>query len=128
VSAHDRLQLPPTNLEIPGDIVRINLMGQDIIFLNTAEAVSSLFQQKSHLYSNRPYFTFAGELVGYNSVMTLLDDGPEHREQRRLIAQEMGTRTALDSFTPMMEEKAREFICTTLDDPSSENLNSHIRT
>jgi cytochrome P450 len=102
-------------------------MGQDIVIANSVEVVSALFGQKGQVCSNRPRFTFGSELVGWKDFMTHFDDGPALREQRRLMAQEIGSKVALDRFSPMMEAKAREFICSVLDDPSSEALLPHIR-
>jgi cytochrome P450 len=110
-----------------GDIYRATILGQEAIVINSVEIANALLIQRAQSYSHRPHMVFGGDLVGWKDLMTLLDDGPQHKEQRRLVAQEMGTRAALGQFSPMMETKTREFICAVLDEPSPEALLSHIR-
>jgi cytochrome P450 len=112
----------------PGDIYYVNLLGQKVMVINSVEVASSLLVQKAQSYSNRPPIVFGGELVGWNDFMSFLEDGPRLKEQRRLVAQEMGAKAVLERFTPMMEAKTREFICSVLDESSPEALLSHIRT
>jgi hypothetical protein len=111
-----------------GDIVHVNLVGQHIVILNSIEAALKLLHQKGGLCSNRPHLTFAGDLVGWKDFMALADDGQFLKEQRQLVFQEMGTKVALDRFTPMMEAKTHDFIAAMLDDPSPGALPQHIRT
>jgi cytochrome P450 len=101
-------------------------MGQDAIIVNSVEVMTALFAQQSH--SGRPQYTFGGELVGWKDFMTHLQEGPVHKEQRRLLVQELGSKAALQRFAPMIEERARALVRDVLDDPSPEVLLSHIRT
>jgi cytochrome P450 len=109
-----------------GDIVHVNLMGQPVILLNSVEVAATLLQQKASLCSHRPHLRFAGDLVGWKDLLTLVDDGPFHKEQRQLFSREIGNKTALERFVPFMEAKTRDFLRAVLDNPSPEALPRHI--
>jgi cytochrome P450 len=111
-----------------GDMIRVNTMGQDIIVINSLEVATSLLHQRGQVYSGRPRLTFIGDLAGWQELTPLLQDGPELRERRRLFAQELGTKAALERYTPIIETKARNFIRAVLNEPSAGELVRHIRT
>jgi hypothetical protein len=115
-------------LYISGDIVHVNVLGQHIVILNSIEAATSLLHQKASVYTNRPRLTFAGDLVGWNDLMTMAEDGPFYKDQKRLFFQELGTKAAVDRFTPNLEVQSRDFVRTVLDNPSHKSLLQQIRT
>jgi hypothetical protein len=51
-----------------GDLVYLNICGQSIVVLNTMTAVKDLLESQSDIYSDRPSFTFLGELMGLDKV------------------------------------------------------------
>jgi cytochrome P450 len=116
------------NISGLGDIMYINLMGQPVVIISSSKIASALWHSRANLYSNRPPLVFAAEMVGWKDFMTWATDGPFHKDQRRLLFQEMGTKTMLDRFTPQIEAKTRDFIRAVLDDPSPAVLLDHIRT
>lgn len=54
-----------------GDIIMLKIPGQAFIALNSAQAVSDLFEKRSRQYSGRPYIPMVMESSLYASNMTL---------------------------------------------------------
>ena len=52
-------------------MVYLKAFGYSILVLNSPEAVSDLLDKRAHIYSNRPRFVMAGELMGLNRVRSL---------------------------------------------------------
>ena len=51
-----------------GDVVGLNILGNRILVLNSQKAISDLLDKRGHIYSDRPVFVGAGELMGLNRV------------------------------------------------------------
>lgn len=45
-----------------GEIVHINIFGQDIIFLNSVRVANDLLEKRSSIYSDRPRLPLINEL------------------------------------------------------------------
>lgn len=67
-----------------GDIVYIEPLGSPIVVLNTIESINALFDKRAANYSHRPIFTMAGELMGLDRGVTLMNYGKTWRELRKL--------------------------------------------
>ena len=46
----------------PGDVVYIHVLGQGLVFLNSAEAAFDLLDKRGSIYSDKPSLVMAGEL------------------------------------------------------------------
>jgi hypothetical protein len=55
-----------------GDVVHVSVLGQSLVILNSVEAVSDLLDARSQIYSDRPFFTMVGELMGVGDVSSIL--------------------------------------------------------
>ncbi|TFK48765.1 cytochrome P450 [Heliocybe sulcata] len=102
-----------------GEITYVNLLGQNFVFLNSAKAVNTLFEARSAIYSNRPYFTMGCELVGWNWTLALHQFGESHRAGRRLFRWYMGTKAATEKLHPIVEEETHKTLRRILDKPDS---------
>ncbi|KAF9072873.1 cytochrome P450 [Rhodocollybia butyracea] len=87
-----------------GDVIHISALGQSIIILNSAEAISDLLERKSSIYSDRPLPIMAGELVGYKDSPIMFQNGPRHREFRRLFSEVLSARKVKE-WRPVQEPK-----------------------
>ncbi|KDQ62053.1 hypothetical protein JAAARDRAFT_122537 [Jaapia argillacea MUCL 33604] len=108
-----------------GDIVYVNLLGQPMVFLNSANTAVETLDKKSSIYSDRPSFTMAGELAGWAPGLGFLHYGDRFRETRRLLHRVMGTKTNMEAFLPMVDLETRRFMKRVLNDP--ENVYEWIR-
>lgn len=46
----------------PGDVVYIHVLGQSLVFINSAEAAFDLLDKRGSIYSDKPSLVMAGEL------------------------------------------------------------------
>ncbi|KAJ4478446.1 cytochrome P450 [Lentinula aciculospora] len=67
-----------------GDIIFFHGLGTNILVLNSLKAVNDLLEKNGTIYSHRPVFTVAGELMGLDQSLALIPYGKEWREHRKL--------------------------------------------
>ncbi|KAI0644109.1 cytochrome P450 [Trametes meyenii] len=70
--------------DLYGDLVYFHGLGNNLLVLNSPQAINDLLERKGRIYSDRPHFTVAGDLMGLGQSMPLLPLGPEWRAQRKL--------------------------------------------
>jgi hypothetical protein len=102
-----------------GDVVYINVMGQEMIILNSSKAAVDLFDKRSANYSDRPVVMMCGEIVGWNRSLALLQCGPRFREFRKYLSKCIGTRGSMERFTPLQEKEMAKFLARVMADPGS---------
>jgi hypothetical protein len=102
-----------------GDVIYIDVLGQEMIILNTSKAAVDLFDKRSVNYSDRPAFTMCGEIVGWNRSLPLLRYGPRLREFRKYLSRFIGTRASIERFTPLQEKETAKFLARVMADPGS---------
>ncbi|CAE6491596.1 unnamed protein product, partial [Rhizoctonia solani] len=73
--------------ELDSDVISVTVLGQTIIILNSVNTATELFDQRSSIYSDRPYLRVICDPHlfdwGYNIV--LLPYGPRWKKQRRIM-------------------------------------------
>ncbi|KAJ7266905.1 cytochrome P450 [Mycena haematopus] len=79
------------------DIIHMNVLGTNILIVNTIEAASALFGHKSGIYSDRPRMPMLGELVGLGWHFGFMGHGEDWRIHRKIFAQEFTT-AAVESY------------------------------
>ncbi|KAF7366049.1 Cytochrome P450 [Mycena venus] len=67
------------------DIIHLNMAGTSVIVLSSYEAIDTLFEKRSPLYSDRNDFPMVNELMGWHFNIGLMKYGDEWRTHRRLI-------------------------------------------
>ncbi|KAG0703346.1 cytochrome P450 [Suillus ampliporus] len=108
-----------------GDLSHIEILGQHIIVVNSVGTAIDMMDKKSTVYSDRPVFPMAGELVGLKHIMTLLPYGDHFRQQRKYFHRAIGSRTALDIYKPIEELETHRFLKRVLAKP--DQLQAHVR-
>ncbi|KAJ3547606.1 hypothetical protein NM688_g5385 [Phlebia brevispora] len=109
-----------------GDIVYLNVLGSDMVILNSPKLAAEMMDKKGTVYSNRPHIEFGGEMVGYNKVLVLIPYGDRHRENRRFLHHVIGSRSQVKKrFDPLMEKEHHKFLRHVLHDP--DHVQWHIR-
>jgi cytochrome P450 len=111
----------------PGDIVYVNVIGSNLVVVNSMEMASAMLDGKGSIYSERPYMHYVGTMVGFGEAMLLLNEGPHLKEQRRLFSQWLGNKTAFEQFVSIMETRIRRCIQQLLDKPSPAAIASLLR-
>ncbi|CCM02244.1 uncharacterized protein FIBRA_04325 [Fibroporia radiculosa] len=139
------LQLPMENpwetyskwADIYGDIIHVEVLGQPIILLSSAEVAKDLLDKRSSIYSNRPHMASYGvrsvsiparphELlirtsvasVGFSQGFVLQPYGEEWRRQRKIANQDYNQAT-VPRYYNLQEAQARKLVESVMNDSSS---------
>ncbi|TFY59479.1 hypothetical protein EVG20_g7774 [Dentipellis fragilis] len=112
---------------IVGDMVYVTMLSQPLLILNSLPLATALLEKKSLIYSDRPVFQMAGELVGMKHGLTFEhpQNGTRFRDARRMMYRLMGTKTAMEQFWPLMELETSRFLRRVRAKP--EQVQAHIR-
>ncbi|KAF9812628.1 hypothetical protein IEO21_06099 [Rhodonia placenta] len=108
-----------------GDIMSVSLLGRPVVVLNSFRLASEMLEKKSSIYSDRPTFVVAGEMVGWDHIGSQIQYGPRLRETRRLLSQFMGSRDKALKFASHIEAETHRFLSRVLYNP--ETLVAQIR-
>jgi hypothetical protein len=104
----------------------MKLLGQPFIILSSPKAAFDLLEKRGAIYSDRPRFEMAGEIVGYAKAAVMCYYGEHLRTCRRMLKECIGsTRQALEQYMPLMETSAHTFLLSTLRKP--EKFHDHLR-
>jgi hypothetical protein len=101
-----------------GDLVSATILGKSIIIINSYSIADALLNRKGAIYSDRPQYTMASELVGWNKPMTLLNQGERHRFSRAVLHKTIGTVSSLSEYYPLIEAELRSCMGRILQDPA----------
>ncbi|KZV60973.1 cytochrome P450 [Peniophora sp. CONT] len=71
--------------EFDEDIISLNVMGNTMIILNSAQAASDLFEKRGAFYSDRPDMPMIVDLMGWDWTFALMRYGPRWKEHRRVF-------------------------------------------
>ncbi|EGO01644.1 hypothetical protein SERLA73DRAFT_177063 [Serpula lacrymans var. lacrymans S7.3] len=96
-----------------------------MIIVNSASVALEMLDKKSRLYSNRPHLTLAGDIVGWNMSLVLLQYGARFREYRKNLNRTIGTRSSMNKYEALVENRAHHFLRNVLNDPAA--LWAHLR-
>ncbi|OJA15897.1 hypothetical protein AZE42_09077 [Rhizopogon vesiculosus] len=108
-----------------GDISHIEVLGQHIIVLKSINTTMQMLDKKSSMYSDRPVFPMAGELVGWKGVLTLLPYGDHLRWHRKNFHRIVGSPTAMKVYHQIEAIETHRFLKRVLAEPGE--LMEHIR-
>ncbi|KAF8729783.1 cytochrome P450 family, partial [Rhizoctonia solani] len=94
--------------KLKSDIVYLELFGQKIVVLNSAEAASDLLDKRSGIYSDRPSIPMVTDpsLMNWTNSVSLAKYGELTRSYRRIMNNWLNKR-AVVQFNPMQERQAR---------------------
>ncbi|KAI0088548.1 cytochrome P450 [Irpex rosettiformis] len=106
-----------------GPIFSLNLLGQQVIVLNTHKAAGDLFDRRSNIYSDRPRLIMAGEILTGGIFMVFARYSDVWRKMRRASHESFNPR-AVEKYLPIQAEAAAHSISRILAQPESweENL------
>ncbi|KPM41882.1 O-methylsterigmatocystin oxidoreductase [Neonectria ditissima] len=109
-----------------GPISRVSILGQPLVIIHDRHAAHDLLVGTSSKTSGRPYLHFAAKLCGYGTLLSFQQYDAEFRQQRKLVHQQLGTKTAVARFRDVQDVESRRFLFRVLEDPK--NLVDHIKT
>ncbi|KAI0047445.1 cytochrome P450 [Auriscalpium vulgare] len=88
-----------------GDVVYLNVAGQPIVLLNTQEAAADLLDRRASIYSGRPHFVVASEILTGGMFLVYAQYGDMMRRMRR-AAQEGLSKAAVKQLHPIQRREA----------------------
>ncbi|PCH38746.1 cytochrome P450 [Wolfiporia cocos MD-104 SS10] len=95
-----------------GDVMHLSVMGQSLIVLSSAEAITDLLEKRSILYCDRPQFPTAGDMcihsksrIGYAGYVVITPYGDRLRQSRKLFLDAVKT-----GITVLQESQALEVV------------------
>ncbi|KAK0458177.1 cytochrome P450 [Desarmillaria tabescens] len=106
-----------------GDIVYLRVFGRSILVLNSLEAITDLYEQRSSIYSDKSPRAM-GELSGFGRILATRLNGDDVRETRKLLNTEFGPR-AIKRHTHILEENARRLCLSNIEHPEEFLGNIH---
>ncbi|KAF9074000.1 cytochrome P450 [Rhodocollybia butyracea] len=71
------------------NIIHLSALGNSIIILNSAKAVSDLLDKRSSIYSSRPATVMLGELMGWGAAFIFRPNDEFWKAQRKIMNQAM---------------------------------------
>jgi hypothetical protein len=102
-----------------GEITYLNVIGHEMVILNSSKAAVDLLDKRSSMYSDRPGLVLAGEIIGWNKTLPLLQYGPQFREFRKYMNKSIGTRACVEKFIPLLEKETAKFTARVMAEPGS---------
>ncbi|EGO28627.1 hypothetical protein SERLADRAFT_406107 [Serpula lacrymans var. lacrymans S7.9] len=107
-----------------GDIIYAQIFGRGVLVLNSIRAANDLLEKRGSIYSDRPRQVAFGELLGMETVLSLMPYGEPFRRHRRLI-QDHFNRSMVESFRPLVTQEIHHLLNGFLTRP--ELFATHIR-
>ncbi|CAE6495904.1 unnamed protein product, partial [Rhizoctonia solani] len=105
---HEYIAFAKLGEQLKSDIVYLELLGQKIIVLNSAEIVSEIMEKRSALYSDRPPIPMVTDptLMNWSSLPTMTGYNDLWRHYRRILNNWLNAR-AVTQFDDLQERQAR---------------------
>ncbi|KAF7371342.1 Cytochrome P450 [Mycena sanguinolenta] len=114
-----RLKLRPgirTNIR-EGEILSLTVLGQTMIIVNSLGIAEDLLETHGANFSDRPVMPMAGELMGFNNVLPLVQYGDRVKQERKLFHQLFGNSASIISqFGPLLTSEVHKFLQNVLDE------------
>ncbi|KAF9450380.1 cytochrome P450 [Macrolepiota fuliginosa MF-IS2] len=107
-----------------GDVVYLHVLGQGLVFLNSAEAAFDLLDKRGAIYSDKPQLVMTGELCGCKNMVAFTTYGDQSKRQRRLMHKAFGMQV-IPAYYPLLQTETLAFLRRLVADPSE--YQSHTR-
>lgn len=108
-----------------GPISSVTVMGQTIVLFHDQEAASVIMGKKANKTAGRPFLHFAS-LCGFTDFLITHQYNETYRMHRKLVHQQMGTRSMSAVYQPVQEKESLRFVLSTLSSPKE--MMKHLKT
>ncbi|KAG1717490.1 cytochrome P450 [Suillus lakei] len=109
-----------------GDLVYVNVLGNNLLILNDMESMRELLEKKSQKYSDRPSFVMA-KYMGIENNLAFAPYGPDWRQGRKLIHGTIN-QEAVQKYHSLQEDVAARFLRDLVERPSEVMKYLHMAT
>jgi hypothetical protein len=107
-----------------GPLSSINVMGLTLVIFHDKDAAHAVMGKKAQKTSARPQLNFA-TLCGFENFLITHQYDDKYRKHRKMVHQEIGTKSLSAGFQPIQEKEALHFTLQTLHDP--DNILKHLK-
>lgn len=111
--------------DLYGPISSVTVMGQTLVIFHDRDAAHSVLNQKGRKTSARPRMNFA-TLAGFENFLITHQYHDTYRLHRRMVHQEIGTKSLSARFQTIQEREALQAVLQTFDGPDS--MMVHLKT
>ncbi|KAG1892239.1 cytochrome P450 [Suillus subluteus] len=111
--------------KIYGNLIRVRLMGQEMVIINSEKTARALLDQRSAVYSDRPSILPVRKFFGIEWLTALLPYGAELRSHRKLFHHALHAESSLRQRENYLH-RARFLLASLLHDP--EGFKVHIQS
>ncbi|KAF8510113.1 cytochrome P450 [Hysterangium stoloniferum] len=92
-----------------GDLFYINILGYNVIFVNSPEVAFDLFDKASSIYSDRSEYPMLVDLIGFDWHVAFMRYGDWWRRHRKTYHQKFEPVPAVEYY-PIQRRQAQEFL------------------
>ncbi|KAK7035796.1 cytochrome P450 [Favolaschia claudopus] len=107
------------------DVLHLNVAGQSIIVVSSAEAANELLEKRAGLYSDRARLPMVNELMGWDFALAFMKYGDHWRAHRKLF-HEVFNSVAAQNFRIKERQVTNELLKDLLEKPGHDILD-HLR-
>ncbi|KAK0469989.1 cytochrome P450 [Desarmillaria tabescens] len=108
-----------------GPLMMLEIMGQKMCIINSAQVATDLLDTRSSIYSDRPPMVMVKELMGWNFNMGFQSYDSEYKKSRKLFHHGFNPR-ASDGYQPIQTRELTILLAKLLQSP--ERFDEHLRT
>ncbi|KAJ7834052.1 cytochrome P450 [Mycena olivaceomarginata] len=101
-----------------GEMIYFHTFGKPVVVLNSARAAHDLLDKRSAIYSYRPQFSMANEVIGWKFSLTSMDYGEKSKRQRRYL-QYYFHKQRLPNYYPLQLKEVHRLLNDLVDDPKN---------
>ncbi|KAF8740522.1 cytochrome P450, partial [Rhizoctonia solani] len=104
--------------ELNSDIISLTVLGQNIIIVNSVEVARHLLDQRSTIYSSRPYLRAISDpdLLGWGDNIAIMPYGPGWKKQRSTMHGVLKSSANIHNFA-LFESESHRLLKRLLADP-----------
>ncbi|VTT78182.1 unnamed protein product [Fusarium fujikuroi] len=112
--------------DLYGPISSVTVLGMILVIIHDKEAAHDLLEKSSLKTSGRPDMTFVNKMCGYSSWMITKGYTSVFRKHRKLIHQELGSKSRVSRFHDVQETEVNRQLVRALKEPNK--WLEHLRT
>ncbi|PHH61031.1 hypothetical protein CDD81_853 [Ophiocordyceps australis] len=109
-----------------GPVSSLTVMGQTLIICHDKEAANEILHKNSAKTAARPAMGCAQRLCGFDRLMPFQQYDQAHRQARKMMYQQFGTRALASQFDHVQKMEARRFLLRLLQTP--DDWMQHLQT
>ncbi|EIW85639.1 cytochrome P450 [Coniophora puteana RWD-64-598 SS2] len=104
--------------KLDSDWVNFNMMGNNMLVLNSYQAANELLDKRGAVYSGRPRLVMLNELIGWDWNLSLMDaEKPHFVSYRRVLSQQFQPSAVAESYHPLIRPEVVVMLKNILDRP-----------